>query len=132
MTVKIDQAFVADFVAGAYGIAIVHENTHYEPTPGTPYAELLVLQNDQEAQSLVELNDTTGIFRVILRYPTNKGAGPAKVMADSILSTFKVGSAHTYSGVTARVRRTKREPGYPEDGWYKMVLTMSYHALLTR
>ena len=132
MSVKIDQAFTKAFIDAAFGIAIAHENQSYTPVPGTPYAELLLLPNNTIPNTISDLDETTGIFRVILRYPENKSAGPAKTIADSILTTFKVGSAHTYSGETARVTKTKREPGYQEDGWYKVVLTMSYHALLTR
>jgi hypothetical protein len=132
MTIKIDQALIANFIAANYGMPIASENLTYTPIPGTAYAELTVVPTDRLGQSFKETDELTGTFRVILRFPENESSGPSKSMADLILTTFKVGSAHTYEGVTARMRKTNREPGYPEDGWYKTVLTMSYHALLTR
>jgi hypothetical protein len=42
----IDQAFINKFIEADFGIDTVHENVSYSPTPGTPFAELLCLNND--------------------------------------------------------------------------------------
>jgi len=132
MSAKIDKALVSRFIAGSFGLAIAHENAPYEPVVGIPYAELMVLQNDTTAATLKHSNETDGVFRVILRYPADGGAIAAKEVADLIFAQFKVGQRLTYSGVTLTITGNQRQPGVPEDGWYKVVLTTPYRAFLAR
>jgi len=132
MSIKIDQAFVQDFIDAAYGLPIVHENLDYSPVAQTAYAELIMIQNATIAQSIADLNEDTGIFRIILRYPLNTGAFTIKTKAEAILTTFKISTTHTYGGLISRVTRVNREPGVPEEGWFKMVLTVSYITFTAR
>jgi hypothetical protein len=129
---KVDQAFVYTFVNEDFGLPIAHENLPFKPTKGTAYAEILVIQNDATAYSLNDSNETDGIFRVILRYPADKGAIPAKTMADSIFSAFGVGARVCYQGDCVTVTSHSRQTGVSEDGWYKLVLTLRYKAFLGR
>lgn len=138
MSVKLDQALVSAFIAGGFGLAIAHENYPYNPVPQTPYAELLVMQNDMTPGTLDDSNDTDGIFRVILRYPPNTGAIAAKKKADDIFSVFKIGQKLSYEGITLWIMGNRRDvpvsvPGVDQDSsWYKLVLTMPYRATLAR
>lgn len=128
---KIDQALVERFTGGGFGLPIAHENAPYTPT-GAPYAELLVLQNDRTPYSLADSDETDGVFRVILRYPVNGGAVAIKTKADEIFAAFKIGQRLTYSGQTLTILSQQRQPGVPEDGWFKLVLTMAYKANIAR
>ena len=132
MSIAIDQALTQDFIDAAYGLPIVHENLDYKPVAQTAYAELIMIPNAKVPQSVSDLDENTGIFRIILRYPLNTGAFAVKTQAEAILTTFKVGSVHTYSSLDTRVTRVSRQPGVPEDGWYKMVLTISYITFTAR
>lgn len=149
MTVKIDQALLEQFLNGSFGLDIVFENGDYaiynegdgtfeyhegvyEPTIGRAYAELRIVQNDVTPFSLKHTNETDGVFRVILRYPLNGGAVPVKTKADEIAQAFKVGQSLSYGGVSLTIVGSNREPGAPEDSWYKIVLTLPYRAFLTR
>lgn len=132
MSLRIDQALTSRFIAGAYGIGIAHENLPYSPTIGTAYAELNVLPNDETAFSANDSDETDGIFRIILRYPENAGAIPAKTMADSIFDGFKVGDKFTYDGQMVEITGRQRAPGVRETGWYKLVLSIAYQAFTRR
>ena len=132
MSIKIDQAFIKAFIDAAFGLPIAHDNLPYVPVAGTAYAELLMLPNSIEAQSLADLNETSGIFRVILRYPVNVGSIGAKTMADAIMAEFPIGSKVTYDNQSAQVTKVHRQPGYPEDGWFKLVITVRYLAFIVR
>jgi len=132
MTVKIDQAFTNAFITAEYGLPIAHENLPYVPVPGTAYAELIVAQNDQSPFSITDSNETTGVFRVILRYPLLSGAIGIKTMADTISATFKIGTLLTYDGQSVKINRVGRDVGFPEEGWYKIVLTFTYWAYIAR
>lgn len=132
MSFKIDQAYMTQFIAGAFGLPIVHENVDYTPTPQTAYVEIFQIPNEEVGLSLNDSNMTTGIFRAILRYPLNATAIDAKEKAEEIIAFFPIGSEVAYGGQSTRVTGTNRVKGVPEDGWYKIVVSISYNAFLTR
>lgn len=132
MSFSIDKALIKAFDDAAFGLPIADENRDYLPGNQEAYAELFVIQNDKIPQSIKELDQVTGIFRVILRYPLNVGSGTIKAMADTILAIFKIGSVHINSGLSTRVTKIGRDRGVPEDGWFKLVLTISFITFITR
>lgn len=130
--VKIDQAFVSSFIAGGFGLEIAHENLPYEPSTGTPYAELLTLQNDITGYDLNSRDLTDGVFRVIVRYPAGTGAIVPKQKADEILTAYPIGSLVSYQSQAATILSQQRQPGVAEAGWYSIVITLGYRAKLLR
>jgi len=136
--VSIDQAIVLAFVAANFGLPIAYENDDFDPQdsfdPATAdaFAELIVAQNYVTPFSLNHSDQSDGVFRVILRAPLRDGAIPIKKKADEIFQAFKIGKRLTQAGVSVTMTGAKREPGVPEDGWFKLVLTMPYKAFLTR
>lgn len=146
-SLAIDQAFLSTFINANLGLAIAHENLPYTPVTGTPYAELIMLQNDITPWGLSQRNQSDGLFRVILRYPVNTGAIVAKQMADRIFNAFQMGSRVAFNhdsvgwyeyfftddyAVSATITSLARQPGYAESGWYKLVVSLGYRAFLTR
>ena len=131
-SLAIDQAFIDKFVKANFGLSVAHENLPFQPTPGTAYAEIRLLQNDMTPFGLSSSNISDGIFRVILRYPLNAGAIAAKTMADTIFAAYPLGARISYSDTSATIASHKRAEGYPEDGWYKLVLSFGYRAFITR
>lgn len=131
-SVRIDQSLVNHFLAGDFGIGVAHENLPYQPVIGEPYAEIIVLQNDITPVDSSHTNETDGILRVILRYPSDTGAMNAKRKADEIFTHFKIGSQIEYETQKLTIVRQGRAPGYSEQGWYKIVMTIGYRAFLAR
>jgi hypothetical protein len=129
--IQIDQALISAFIAGNFDLPIAHENEHYQPD-GSAYAEIIVIQNDVTALNLKHHNETDGLLRVILRYPTDTGAIEPKQKADEIFAAFPIGQRLSYGGVTVTITGNARAPGVPEAGWYKLVLTLPYKAFLAR
>lgn len=129
---RVDQALLTAFTEANFGLPIAFENDHYDPVPGTPYAEVRVRQNDVTPANLKHSNATDGVFRVILRYPANTGAVAAKAKADEIFAVFKIGQSFSYDGLTLTVTKNQRAPGVAEDGVYKIVLTIPYRAFTHR
>lgn len=130
--IYIDQALISRFIDGNFGLPIAHENMAYAPAAGTAYAELLVLQNDVTALTLKHSNATDGVFRVILRYPLEVGAVIAKQKADQIFDFYKLGQRLEYASDSLTITSNSRQVGVAEDGWYKLVLSMSYKAFFGR
>lgn len=130
--IEIDQALVNSFIEGDFGLAIAHENVAFEPSKGTPYAELAVFQNDFTPASVAHSDETDGVFRVTLRYPVGKTSGPAKAKANEITDWFCIGSRHVYEGQRVTITSVRRDPGVPEDGWFKLILSINYKAFTKR
>lgn len=131
---KIDQAFITAWKTtnSEFGLPTAYENKHYKPTQDAAYAEIFMLPNDSEALSLADSDETSGIFRVILRYPVGKGAFAAKNKAQEIINAFPIGTGVPYSGQSAIITKTSRQKGVNEDGWYKIVVSIQYFAIITR
>lgn len=132
MSVSIDKIFIDEFINANFGLPIAHENIDYAPTAGTPFVQLRVLQNAITPLSYSDSNDTDGVFRVILNYPSGTGAITAKTKADEILSVFKIGARLQYESQTLTITNVYSQPGENSNGWYKIVLTIGYYAVLNR
>ena len=132
MSILIDDALTQAFIDGSFGLPIAHENQHYSPTAGTAYAEIFVAPNPKFAYSLSETDITSGVFRVILRYPTDEGAITAKQKAEEIIAAYPISSLVTAGAQSARITQVTRDKGYPEEGWFKLVVTIFYEAFIAR
>jgi hypothetical protein len=137
----IDQAFINKFIEAEFGIDVVHENVSYSPTPGTPFAELLCLNNDITEYSLAHSMETEGIFRVILKYPPDEYSIIAKTMAENIFAEFPLGSIVSYGTISSKIIKHKRQTGtfgkeltttFPDEGWYKLVVSIIHKTFITR
>ena len=127
-SLKIDQAFTFEFIAGAFGLPIAHENINYEPVQGTPYAEIKVMPNDTTKLTQNKSDVTDGIFRIYLRYPAGSGAVAAKTKAEEIIAYFAPGNSIGYSGQSVLIQSTARKEGIQNDNWYEIIITLSYWA----
>ena len=132
MSIKIDQAFVQSFVDGAFTLPVNYENMPYTPVSGTAYAELIHLPNAIDSLSLSDTNETSGIFRVILRYPIDGGAITPKAKAEEIMAHYPIGSSVAYSGQSATIRSVSRQAASVIDAWYTIVVSIRYISFITR
>ena len=132
MSLKIDQAFVQSFVDGAFGLPVDYENMPYTPVSGTAFAELIHIPNPIDSLTLADMNETSGLFRIILRYPTDGGAIAAKTKAEEIMAHYPIGSSVAYSGQSATIRSVDRQAGVVEDAWYTLVVSIRYISFITR
>ena len=128
----VDSALVGSFIDQDFGLPIAHENKDYKPISGTAYAEILVLQNDKAAWSIEDVDQSDGVFRVILRYPSGKGVGGIKNKADEIINTYKIGSRIIYHDQVIEVTAVNRGVGVQETGWYKIVIDVRYKTFFRR
>ena len=130
--IKIDQAFTQAFLSGSFGLPIAHENDNYEPIAGTPYAEIYLIPNDITPATLADSDETDGIFRINLRYPSDTYSIIAKTKADEIFSLFKIGTRLSYDGQKVTITGQSRGRGINEGGWYVLPLSIAYRAFLPR
>lgn len=129
---KINQAFVDSFTKANFGLPIAHENIDYKPTAGTPYAEILVIENDVTPLDLSYTDETDGVFRVILRYPSGGGAVAARTMSDRITAFYNIGKVIEYDAQRVIIRKFGGAPGESRDGWYVFIVNIYYKAYARR
>ena len=129
---SVDQALSDSFIYGDFGLPIAHENRDYKPVSKTAYAEILVLQNDKTAWTIEDVDQSDGVFRVILRYPSGQGVGGIKNKADEIIDTYKIGSRIIYNDQEIEVTAVSRDVGVQETGWYKMIIDVRYKTFFGR
>lgn len=129
----LDKVLFDSFEDGNFGLGIAYENKGYSPTFGTAYAELVINPNDIRGFSIGNQTDITdGIFKVILRYPADKGDYTAKAKADEILDYYTIGKKLSLNSENLWIQRKSRTPGVVEDGWYKIIVSLWYRAFLGR
>ena len=129
---NIDQAFINEFINQGFGLDIAHENIDYEPTAGAEFVSIRLLPNDVTPLSYTDSDETDGIFRVILNWPQGEGAIQAKNKADEIISAFKIGTKLEYLGQKVTVTTAYRELGESIDGWYRIIISIGYYAVIDR
>ena len=132
MSVKLTQGFYQAVIDGAFGLDTVFDNFDYEPTAGTEYIQVFHLPNDITPLSVNDSNETDGAFRIILYWPSGKGAIQAELKADEIMAAFGIGTQVCYGGQCATIRKTSKQRGVVEDGWFKLILTFGYKAIIAR
>lgn len=132
MSFKVDQALVGSFLAANFDLPISHENDNSTPVAGAAYVELSVIPTESIAATLRGYDEEIGIFQAIVRYPTDEGSGGAKSKAEQILSHFSLYSTHSHEGQDVVITKHSRGQGYPQDGWYKIVVRMFYRAFTPR
>jgi len=108
---KIDQAFLTSWIAtnSEFGLPTAYENKDFSADPELAYAEVFLIQNALDMQSVNDTDETTGIFRAILRYPVNAGAIAAKTKAQEIIDAFSIGTNVSYSGQSVIITKTSRQ-----------------------
>lgn len=129
---EIDQLFIDSFIVADFGLPIAHENRDYKPNSKEAYAELIVLQNDVTAWTVADADQSDGVFRIILRYPSGEGTGRIKSKADQIIEEYKIHSKITYVDHTVEITSVNRSVGVQETGWYKMIIDIRYKTFFGR
>lgn len=133
MSVKIDQALIDSFINGDFGLSIAHENLDFDPVYGTPYVEISVFENDITGFTVNDLNQSDGVFQIILRYPENSGTITAKTKAELIGNYYKIGSIIQYNSENIlTVSKLSIGKGSIETGWYKIEILINYKAFIER
>lgn len=106
----------------------VYENVRYEPSLGTPYLKAwhLPAQTDTITLGPSGVHWYKGIFQVSCFYPQAFGENDAKVMAGKLITHFFRGTQVTYNNILVKVRQAWMSPGYQEDAWYVVPITVDY------
>ena len=154
MTQEVDQALITAILDGELEIDVVHENGVYSVWNGAVYKHLTgvyIPENNREfcevrnfpasrtALSLAHSDQETGIFQIILKYPSDVGAHTIKAKAELIIDLFVIGESvsyinQDYTPVTQEVyvESKTRDGGRQQGGFYQIVIRINYYAFVSR
>ena len=131
VTVDIDNIFVETLKSASYvGLPAVFENQDDTPKQQKEYIELLMFQNQNIALGLSEVDEGSGVFRVILYWPRDTGDIKAKQKAEEIRDLFPIRKIFTKGNSKVQITQNHREPGVPEPGWFKIVVSIYYRVFI--
>lgn len=131
---KIEQAFLKDFIDQDFKLPIGHENAGFKPAAGTAHVLLTSFPNDETARDLAHSNITDGFFQFQLRYPENAGAILAKQKRDAIFAKYPIGRTLSYGTPSQSAQITGRHgmPARNDGGWFVLTCAIFYRAFTPR
>lgn len=124
----IAHAFYKHYSTFTASIRMVSENESYSPRQGTPFLRTWLLPAETFQITLGQdgVNEYGGIFQISCVYPQALGWNDAKVMAGRLASHFYRGTRITYNDILVKVRRAWVDPGFQEDAWYIVPVSIMY------
>lgn len=107
-------------LAGMAGVPdIAYVGTSYEPSPGTPYLDPVVVSATTEAVTSGPTGDDeyTGRYQINIYSPIGNGMGETMTIADAIESRFSRSAMPSLNGTVVQIKsattlRTTREGGW--------------------
>jgi hypothetical protein len=130
----INQALVAHYVSGSFGLSTAYENVKFDPANGQPWASVFFLPAQAVAttQGNGGLDLVDGIFQIDLNYPLGEGDGAILAKADVIIAHFKAGTMLTYSGQVVTLKASGRNGGHIINSQYRISISCGFYAHVSR
>lgn len=125
----IPAALIAHYRAGAFftDALTAYPNAAFtKPAPTVAWASVFNIPATTSALSLSDSDEIAGVLQIDLNYPLNGGAGAVQAKADAIRAHFKRGTVLT--GV--EVGAVSIANLGPVDGWFRIVVSVSYRAFV--
>jgi len=108
---------------------LVYENTHYEPTTGTPFVTCSLIPT-YRAPAVRFTNPQQlylGVFRLMVHTPENTGPGAADDYADILVSAFDATTDISSAGTIVSIEKAERRMGYVESPWYIVPVEVDWY-----
>ena len=117
------------------GLPYAAENSPFtKPTDQSPWASAFVLMNQPSVATLGDEGQDAhdGILQIDLNYPLMTGEAAVTAKADELSDFFKAGKRLAHSGVELTVASCGRSRGREVDGWYRVSMTVTWFARVSR
>lgn len=115
-------------------IPMALENKEYKPTLGTKYLSTWLLPAEPEIRELGPnpIQERRGLFQITVVGAEDMGWAPLKRIAAAIVDHYKAGTLLVAaSGLKVRCLRAWPGPGIPDNGWYRIPVSVSYNSFWT-
>ncbi|MAF43766.1 MAG: hypothetical protein CMI54_06330 [Parcubacteria group bacterium] len=109
-------------------------NVSFTPPQDEIWARLNFIPNQPEVGTLGDagLDDVTGIFQIDLNMVQGQGDEDLLAMAQCALDYFTAGRYFKYQGQCVKIVSAGFKNGFETDSFYRVMLTISWFAQLTR
>ena len=138
---KIDEALIATYVAGTFGLPTAYPNmgavdasgNPVQPS-GEPWARVSILPSRPVVATLGPggHDEFNGVMQVDLFYPRNTGSGAVNAKADEIITAFKAGTTHTAGTVVVHSDGAGRVRAVELPDWYLTIIEIAFHSWIER
>lgn len=128
-------ALMQGVVDSPLGLPCAVENSPFEkPTDQSPWASAFVLPNQPSVATLGSEGQDAhdGVLQIDLNYPLMTGEAAVTAKADELSDFFKAGKRLAHSGVELTVASCGRSRGREVDGWYRVSMTVTWFARVSR
>lgn len=131
---KVEQALLTAVGTALNAIPTAYENVKFDKPSGSKWASVYFIPNLPSVETLGGAGQdmVDGIVQIDLNYPMDQGDATARADFETIRGSFKAGTRLTQSGQQAVVLSCGRSSGRPVDGWYRIVITIGWYALIPR
>lgn len=104
-----------------------YQGRGFKPTTGTPYARMTVIPASVRPSVLSGARaEHRGMFQVDLYFPTGGGTGAVEQVGDAVAAVFRAASKIHMNGETVVVERVERKPAPEEDGWLRVIVSVTW------
>ncbi len=126
------QAALDSHLAGLeLDLPLAWENVPFTPEVGQPWLKTGFLPAPVRQAELAPdggRNRHQGIYQVSLFYPAGQGSGPARSMAERVISGFKRGTVLSGEGIKVHIQRAWRGPALSEPDWFQVPVSVQWFA----
>lgn len=116
----------------SFGLTIAEENTIIRPTSRTPFCELKTFDADTVPLSSNAIDEQIIIMQIALNYPANTGTTAIRAKVQEITDSYDFNSVIAGSDYEAHVSKKSQFVGEAEQGWYKIVVRISFLVYIDR
>lgn len=114
--------------------ATAAENVLFNPPRSAKWCKLTFMPVSAEVATLGAggRDRHDGLLQVALYYPVNTGEAAAAADYETLRAAFTAGARFAYGGSTAAVLACERTHGRESDGWWVVVSSVRFYAMLNR
>lgn len=117
-------------------LPLAFENSPFDEKPEdrSPWASAFILQNQPSVATMGHEGQDAhdGILQIDLNYPLLTGEAAVTAKADELSDFFKAGKRLAHLGIELTVASCGRSRGRDVDGWYRVSMTVSWFARVSR
>ncbi len=127
----IQAALDSHLAALELGPDLAWENVPFSPVVGRPWIRASFLPGPVIQAELAPAggrNRHQGLYQVSLFYPAGQGSGPARGMAERVISGFKRGTVLNHQGIRVCIQRSWRGPALGEPDWFQVPVSVQWFA----
>jgi hypothetical protein len=116
----------------SFGLPISEENVLNIPSSRSAYCVLQYFDAGVSPRGLNDIDEHTALLQATLNYPAGTGDTSAKAKAQEVIDSYSFNDRLSGTGYFANVQDKSQFVGVAEDGWYSIVVRITFLFYLDR